>query len=82
MSVKYKIRDQDKLYFVSFAVVEWVDVFTRSEYKDKFLESLRFCQKEKGLVVHAWCIMTNHVHFILSKKSDQKLEFIIREEGV
>jgi hypothetical protein len=29
--------------FVSFAVVEWIDVFTRNEYKDILLDSLRYC---------------------------------------
>ena len=39
-------------------------VFTRNEYKDIVLNSLRFCQKEKGLELVAWCIMTNHIHLI------------------
>ncbi len=45
MSEKYKIRNQDKLYFVTFSVVKWVDVFTRIEYKDIIIESLRHCQQ-------------------------------------
>jgi hypothetical protein len=28
VSTKYKIRDQDKLHFLSFATVEWIDVLT------------------------------------------------------
>ena len=32
----YKITDQTAMYFVSFAVVGWVDVFTRKEYKGIF----------------------------------------------
>ena len=30
----YKITDQAAMYFVSFAVVGWVDVFTRKDYRD------------------------------------------------
>ena len=45
----YKIRNQSAIHFVTFAVVEWVDVFTRKDYRDIILESIRFCQKEKGL---------------------------------
>ena len=33
-SENYKVAKQDAVYFVSFAVVEWIDVFTRNEYKD------------------------------------------------
>jgi hypothetical protein len=48
MSTKYKIRDQQKLYFVSFAVVYWMDVFVRTEYRAILLDSLKHCQKTKG----------------------------------
>jgi putative transposase len=65
MSSKYKFRDQDKLYFVSFAVVYWLDAFIRNEYREIILSSLKYCQKEKGLEVYGWCIMTSHVHMII-----------------
>lgn len=37
----YKIRDKEGVHFVTFAVVEWVDVFTRKEYRDILLDSRR-----------------------------------------
>ncbi|MEO7446531.1 MAG: transposase, partial [Ferruginibacter sp.] len=58
----YKIRDQSGVYFITFATVQWVDVFTRNCYVEIVLDSLRFCIKEKGLNVHAWCLMSNHLH--------------------
>lgn len=79
MSRKYKIRDQDKLYFVTFTVINWIDVFIRNEYRNMFLESVRFCQKNKGLEVYAWCIMTSHIHMILGANGAYKLEDIIRD---
>ncbi len=47
----YKIFDQEGMYLVSFAVVLWVDVFTRKEYRDLLIESLKHCQAEQGLVI-------------------------------
>ena len=41
----YKIRNTEGIHFITFAVVEWVDVFTRREYKDMLVESLAFCRK-------------------------------------
>ena len=79
MSEKYKVRDQEKLYFVTFSVVQWIDVFTRPVYKDILVENLKFCQKEKGLEIYAWCIMTNHIHLIVGRNSKQKIEEIIRD---
>jgi putative transposase len=58
------------MYFVSFAVVAWVDVFTRKEYRDIVIESLQYCQREQGLEIYAWCIMSNHVHLIISAKEN------------
>ena len=55
----------------------WLDVFTRNEYKDLFLESVRFCQKEKGLEIHAWCIMTSHIHLVFRSIKGQKPELLI-----
>ena len=79
MSRKYKIRDQDKLYFVTFTVIAWLDVFTRQEYRDIFLDSIRYCQKHKGLEVCAYCIMSNHVHLIIGRNKDLPLQGIIRD---
>lgn len=49
MSTKYKFRAQNQLYFVTFAVVYWIDLFIRNEYKNVLLESWKHCQQHKGL---------------------------------
>ncbi len=64
----YKIRNREGIYFVTFAVVNWVDVFTRKDYRDIVTESIQYCQEQKGLVLHAWCLMSNHIHLIISTK--------------
>jgi REP element-mobilizing transposase RayT len=79
MSRKYKIRDQDKLYFVTFTVIHWLDIFIRREYRDIFLDSLRYCQKNKGLEVCAYVIMSSHVHLIIGRNSEPSLGGIIRD---
>jgi len=77
MSRNYKFHNPEGAYFVSFAVVEWIDVFTRNEYKNILLDSLRFCQKYKGLEVYAWCIMTNHVHLVFRSAGEDKPEDLL-----
>ena len=77
MSRNYKFHNPEGLYFVSFAVVQWLDVFTRNEYKDILLDSLSYCQKEKGMEIIAWCIMTNHVHLVFRSVKGQKPESIL-----
>ncbi len=77
MSRNYKFHNPDGLYFVSFAVVYWLDVFTRNKYKEILLDSLSFCQKEKGMEIIAWCIMTNHVHLIFKIINEGKPELVL-----
>ncbi len=66
MSEKYKFNDPNGTYFVTSTVVGWVDLFTRPELKHIIIESLRYCQNEKGLLIHAWCLMPSHLHMIIS----------------
>jgi len=66
----YRIRNQAAIHFVIFSVVEWVDVFSRKMYRDIVLDSIKFCQENKGLLLHCWCIMSNHLHLILSAKNN------------
>ena len=79
MSSKYKFHNPDGLYFVTMTVVEWVDVFTRPIYKEIMVESLAYSQKKKGLIVHAWVIMSNHLHLIVSSKENCNLSDIFRD---
>lgn len=78
MSSKYKPGDDAIAHFVTFAVVGWVDVFSRECYKEILINSLKYCQENKGLKLHAWVIMTNHVHLIVSSDT-HKIEHIVRD---
>ena len=78
MSRKYKFKDNQQLYFITYAVVNWIDLFTRNEYKDILLKSWQHCYEQKGLEVYAWVIMTNHVHMIICSNKNP-LEDIVRD---
>jgi REP element-mobilizing transposase RayT len=78
MGRKYTFHAHDELYFVSFATVQWIDVFTRRIYCDIIVESLGYCIKNKGLELYAWCIMSNHVHLIISTEKGN-LSDILRD---
>ena len=78
---RYRIQDQQGLNFLTCTVVGWIDIFSRKTYRDIVLESLKFCRKEKGLLVFAYVIMTNHLHLILQTDPSSKytLSEIIRD---
>lgn len=42
----------------------------QSEYKGIIVDSLAYCQENKGLEIYAWCIMSNHLHLIMRAKGN------------
>lgn len=64
MSRKYKFREALGVYFISFATVNWIDVFTRDVYFTCITESLDYCRKNKGMEIYGYCIMPSHIHLI------------------
>jgi REP element-mobilizing transposase RayT len=78
MDEGYKIRDQYKPHFVTYTVTDWIDIFTRPIYKDIVIESIKYCQAQKELIVFAFALMSNHLHLII-QSSDGKLSDTIRD---
>ena len=79
MSRKYKIKNREATYFLTMTVVGWIDIFTRQKYRDVLIENLKYCQKNKGLIIYAYVIMSNHVHMIAEAKEGFYLGDIIRD---
>ena len=69
MSRKYKFHNEQGLYFVSFAVINWIDIFVRELYCGIITDSLNYCIKEKGMELYGWCLMPSHLHLIFHDKN-------------
>lgn len=57
MSGNYKFHNKAGLYFLSFTLVNWIDVFTRQLYFDILADSITYCTKEKFLELYCSCCM-------------------------
>lgn len=66
MPTGYQIYDGYGTYYLTFQIVQWADIFSRKSYRDTICDSFNYCTAHQGLRVHAYCIMSNHVHCILS----------------
>ncbi|WP_114938927.1 REP-associated tyrosine transposase [Mucilaginibacter endophyticus] len=75
----YVIRDQQAIYYMTFTVVGWIDVFSRQRYRDIVIESLKYCQEHKGLHLHAYVIMSNHMHLIVSVDDGFTISAFVRD---
>lgn len=78
MSEKYKVIDSSIPTFITCTIVDWVDVFIRSEYTKVLDASLNYCIDHKGLQVHAYVYMTSHLHLIVSSMGEE-LQHIVRD---
>jgi len=78
MTTGYQIKKQDEMYFLTMTVVNWIDVFSRRRYRDMVIDSLKYCQNNKGLEIFAFVIMTNHVHLVV-RCPNGNLSSVIRD---
>lgn len=76
MSRKYKFLNKEGLYFVSFATVNWIDVFVRVIYNEIVVDSLNYCINNLGMELYCWCIMPSHIHLIYAA-ADNNPEVIL-----
>ena len=72
------ITDQQGLYFFTLTTKDWVDTFTRNDYRKIITDSLEHCIREKGLEIYAWVLMSNHLHMITAS-SKEDLSGILRD---
>lgn len=79
MSTGYRINDQKAVHFLTFTIVDWVDLFSRKIYRDLLIDSFNFCCKEKHLLIFGYVIMSNHVHLIATANGEIPLSDIIRD---
>jgi REP element-mobilizing transposase RayT len=76
MSRKYKFHNPSAAYFVSFATVHWIDVFTRETYLKIITESLTYCRNNKNIGLFAYCIMPSHVHLLFRSDDENPSGFM------
>ena len=79
MSDKYRIFKGDDPYFVTFTIVDWLKVLSDDSYKMVLIESIIYCQKNKGLNLYGYCIMPNHVHMIIQATGAFSISDILRD---
>lgn len=70
---KHTIKE-NKTYFLTMTIINWIDVFTRKNHCDTVIQALNYCQKEKGLNIFAFCIMSNHIHMLVNVNETHELK--------
>ena len=79
MSTKYKATANGEAYFVTITTVGWIDVFTRLNQKYILINALKYCQKERGLEIYGYCIMSSHMHLLCKASEKETLSIVMRD---
>ena len=68
-------KDQkDEMFFLTFTVINWIDIFTSEDYYKCLLLPLKYYQNSLNLNVYAYVFMLNHIHLIIS--ADNTIDFV------
>ena len=78
-SEKNNFPEKQVCYFLTFNTVDWIDIFIRPVYKQIIVHSLNHFIDQKGLIVYAWCLMTNHLHLLAQAKENGVIAEIEKE---
>jgi putative transposase len=77
---RYRIyKDTYNVYFSTSTIVEWLPIFTSEAYFNIILDSLKYCQGNKGLNLIAYVIMPEHIHLVTSNLEEVTLSDIMRD---
>ncbi|MBC8385248.1 MAG: transposase [Candidatus Cloacimonetes bacterium] len=66
MRSRYKFLESDGIYFVTSTILEWIPIFTSESYFEIIINSLKYCREQKKMRLHAYVILDNHLHLIVS----------------
>ncbi len=66
-------------FFITLKTNKNVHVFTSKKYFNIILNSLDYCQKDKGMQILAYAILSNHLHLVFRIKENIVLRDLIRD---
>jgi len=78
MSEKYKVIDTAYSYFITITLVEWQKLLHIPLYAEIIIDSIRYCQKNKGLELFGYVIMPSHIHLI-ARAEERPLGEVVRD---
>jgi putative transposase len=79
MRSRYKVTPDSNTYFVTTSTHLWVPFLFNETVFQIILNSLKYCRENKGLRLHGYVIMINHVHAIISHEHYDQIPNVVRD---
>src|SRR5579862_2362628 len=65
MACPIRVEFEGAVYHVTARGNERREIFHSEQDKTLFLDTLKQCVVDSGIVLHAWCLMPNHYHLVV-----------------
>src|SRR5215813_7055613 len=76
----YRIfRELNYAYFVTWTIVDWLNLFSEDLYRQIALDSLAYLRLHKKTELNAFVVMPTHIHAILWPNDRINLSDVIRD---
>jgi len=67
-SIRVPKELKEEIFFLTFTVYRWYYLFDRHNRWDILIDSLKYCQANKGLKIYHFVFMLNHLHLNRKKQ--------------
>ncbi len=64
MRTRYKLLDNESIYFITSTIVQWLPVFTSEKYFNILVDAFKHNQLTRQMKILAYVIMDNHFHML------------------
>jgi hypothetical protein len=80
---RYKIYNEGQPHFLTATTVEWIPLFTKPDITSLVLDSLRFLQKDRQVVLYAYVIFVCLLEKLHNAKEEHKTKsmYQVWQEG-
>jgi REP element-mobilizing transposase RayT len=79
MRSRNKVTPETNTYFITTSTHLWVPILFNEVLFQIVLDSLKYCQANKGLRLHGYVIIPNHIHAIISHETHDQIPNILRD---
>ncbi len=73
MRSRYKIFNDNGIFFVTSTIVNWIPVFVNEIYYNILIDTLKYYQENNNLIIYAYVFMENHFHMIILNEDISKI---------
>lgn len=78
MAVRRKIFVPNEIYFITFTILGWKNVFINDKYCDLVYKFFDYLKTKYGNGIYGYVIMPNHVHMLIKiTDKSQKIKTLI-----